>query len=107
MRKRKYSRHDLGSRSVAEDGKSGRIFKGRFPLGMSSLGSSKSLPQAPLRGFTLIELLEVIAINAILAVMPLPALAMDKRKAQVATCLSNQKQLALAWTMYADDNQGG
>ncbi len=36
--------------------------------------------------------------------MLLPALSQAKLRAQAATCLSNQKQLALAWRLYADDN---
>ena len=55
-------------------------------------------------GFTLIELLVVIAIIAILMAILMPALSRVKEQGKRATCLSNLKQLTLAWIMYADEN---
>jgi prepilin-type N-terminal cleavage/methylation domain-containing protein/prepilin-type processing-associated H-X9-DG protein len=54
-------------------------------------------------GFTLIELLVVIAIIAILAAILFPVFAQAREKARSSTCLSNQKQIGLAFGMYGQD----
>ncbi|MBC8218110.1 MAG: prepilin-type N-terminal cleavage/methylation domain-containing protein, partial [Planctomycetes bacterium] len=56
------------------------------------------------KGFTLIELLVVIAIIAILMAILMPALNRVREQGKRAVCMSNLKQLSLAWILYADDN---
>ena len=56
--------------------------------------------------FTLIELLVVIAIIALLLALLFPVLRSAREMGQRAVCLSNLRQLTLAWTAYATENDG-
>ncbi len=58
------------------------------------------------RGFTLIELLVVIAIIALLLALLFPVLRSAREAGQRAVCLSNLRQLTLAWLAYADEHDG-
>jgi prepilin-type N-terminal cleavage/methylation domain-containing protein/prepilin-type processing-associated H-X9-DG protein len=57
-------------------------------------------------GFTLIELLVVISVIAVLMAILMPVMGRVRESGQRAVCLSNLRQLTLAWILYAEENDG-
>ena len=68
-------------------------------------GDFDSIERKP-RAFTLVELLIVIGIIAALIAILLPALNAAREHARRVVCLSNIRQLDMAWLMYANEHKG-
>jgi hypothetical protein len=76
-----------------------------------SIMKNKPWPPSPIAGaprraraaFTLIDLLVIIAIIAILVSLLLPALSGAKEQAKLIKCVSNQRQIGVAFQLYRDD----
>jgi len=73
--------------------------RGKASTGTGAQGGRKA-------GFTLIELLVVLGVVAILAGLLLPELGQAKAQAVRMKCMSNLRQLQLAWEMYSGDHLG-
>ena len=58
------------------------------------------------RGFTFVEMLVSIGIIALVTAILLPAMNVAREQAQRTTCLSNLRQLTMAWQLYAQEHNG-
>ncbi len=76
------------------------------PTNLKPLSVQRHIHDRADGAFTLIELVVVLATLGILAVLLLPALASSTQpgSAKSFQCLNNLRQMAVAWTLYAEDN---
>src|SRR5918993_6089601 len=79
--------------------------QGRDGTGMATESTSVQT-HAQRRGFTLTELLVVMGLIALLISLLMPALGQARAAARSTGCLSNLRQMGLAWTMYLSENRG-
>ncbi len=68
-----------------------------------NMGDNMAMPSRREHAFTLIELLVVIAILAILASVLFPVFARAKESAKKTNCLSNMRQIGMAFSLYLND----
>ena len=79
---------------------------GTREISPSSRGETAPHGRTVDRGFTLLEVLVVVAIIALLTAILIPSLAKARQQAKRVACLSNLKQITIAWHLYLDAHQG-